>query len=271
MRLQRIGHNWATFISSYWAWCPPLGLELLYLCSTQEHWLLLGDRQEDPYKGIQWGWWHWDDRLSWACVNQPNIWWTFTLPHEASFFSGFTHPLLCSYASMMVFFHISIISSIHLHYFFFFGHDLSTVVYLTQISPSLFSSARGSPMFGSISWWLIFQENTVLLTWVPTQKPDNLKMSPRGQAELSSNPPSFTSWFCILGCRWLGFSLSGECWFPCVHEEDGKTTPKCNSCELKINLTTVPFSTGCQAGRSCHCHNSWAVAETGPVSPLGEC
>ena len=65
---------------------------------------------------------------------------------------------------MMVFFHISIISSIHLHYFFFFGHDLSTVVYLTQISPSLFSSARGSPMFGSISWWLIFQENTVLLT-----------------------------------------------------------------------------------------------------------
>ena len=120
MQLQRIGHNWATFISSYWARCPPLGLELLYLCSTQEHWLLLGDRQEDPYKGIQWGWWHWDDRLSWACVNQPNIWWTFTLPHEASFFSGFTHPLLCSYASMMVFFHISIISFIHLHYFFFF-------------------------------------------------------------------------------------------------------------------------------------------------------
>ena len=65
---------------------------------------------------------------------------------------------------MMVFFHISIISSIRLHFFFVFGHDLSTVVYLTQIPPSLFSSARGSPVLGSTSWWLTFQENTVLLT-----------------------------------------------------------------------------------------------------------
>ena len=64
---------------------------------------------------------------------------------------------------MMVFFHISIISSIRLH-FFVFGRDLSTVVYLTQIPPSLFSSVRGSPVVGSTSWWLTFQENTVLLT-----------------------------------------------------------------------------------------------------------
>ena len=117
MGLQRTGHDWATFTFSYRAQCPPLGLELLHLCSAREHWLLLEDRQGDPYQGIWWGWWRWDDRLSWACVNWLGVWWTLTLPHEASFFSGFTQPLFCSYASMMVFFHISIISSILFHFF----------------------------------------------------------------------------------------------------------------------------------------------------------
>ena len=172
-----------------------------------------GGQTGDPYQGIWWGWWHWDDRLSWAL-------WTGSASGEHSCYPTKLHfsqdSLSLCFALMPPWWCFP-----HLHYFFhplsfFFGHDLSTVVYLTQIPPSLFSSACGSPMLGSTSWWLTFQENTVLLTWGPTQKPEDLKMSPRVQAELSSNPPSFTSWFCILGCRWLGFSLSREPWFPCV-------------------------------------------------------
>lgn len=71
-------------------------------------------------------------------------------------------------------------------------------------------------MLGSTSWWLTFQESTFLLIRGPTQKPEDLEMSPRVQAELSSNPPSFASLFCILGCGLLGFSLSREPWFPWV-------------------------------------------------------
>lgn len=90
---------------------------------------LMWERQEDPGKGIQQGQRCQDDSLPWACGDQPVGCWIVMLLQETSYFPGFVLPWLYSWASMMAFFHIIIISSF-LFLFFFFDSALNTVVYL---------------------------------------------------------------------------------------------------------------------------------------------